>query len=210
VIWYILSIQYIKETRDIYSNLRDKLEGLWVANYDYSVAGMFVFPARPKAIFRFVLNQDNKLEMRFDPTDNVIFESVSENISQISLRHEEGNKYALMYFYSSQRKLRPEIAESIERDYPQQDVARVDVEAFGTLTFRDSLGKKEKITKMSGSWYDLNGQMRILGLLLRERAKADAIGALRNYKAKLSSFTDGQVVTAKMGDVIFERKDSLS
>jgi len=72
------------------------------------------------------------------------------------------------------------------------------------LTFEEHRGET-KITQMNGSWYDLNGQMRMLGLLMRERAKAEAMGNLRDYKAKLSSFAEGHNVSAKMGDVVFKR-----
>jgi hypothetical protein len=61
------------------------------------------------------------------------------------------------------------------------------------------------IKEMKGSWYDLNGQMRTLGLLMRERNKAGATGQLRDYRVKLSSFVDGHVASAKMGDVVFRR-----
>jgi hypothetical protein len=142
--------------------------------------------------------------MQFDPTENILFSDVDQNISQISLRHVESNKYILMYYYSGKRKLKDDIAASIEQDYANHDVARVDVETFGMLTFEVPLGE-DKITEMNGSWYDLNGQMRALGLLLRERAKADATGNLRDYRAKLSSFVDGHSVSAKMGDVVFKR-----
>jgi hypothetical protein len=94
--------------------LRVKLAGQWTAYYDFSIAGKFIFPTRPKAIFRFVINQDKKLEMEFDPTDSILFNDVDENISQISLRNIESNKYALMYYFNSKRKLKNDITESIE------------------------------------------------------------------------------------------------
>src|SRR5215469_14447952 len=101
VIWFILYIQYMREAEDIYSHLRERLQGSWTAYYDYTIAGKYIFPARPRANFRFKINQSKKLEMEFDPADNVLFSDVDQNVSQISLRHIEANKYSLMYFYSN-------------------------------------------------------------------------------------------------------------
>jgi hypothetical protein len=142
--------------------------------------------------------------MQFDASDNVIFSDVNENISQMSLRSMEGNKYALMYYYNSKRKLRENIKDCILEDYSNRDVGTMEVEAFGMVTFEERI-VESKIMEMKGSWYDLNGQMLTLGLLLREIMKADATGQLKDYKVKLSSFVDGHIVSAKMGDVAFKR-----
>jgi hypothetical protein len=204
VIWFILYIQYMKEAEDIYSRLREKIEGAWAAHYDFLISKTYIFPSRPLALFNFRINQDKKLEMEFDPSNNTLFNDVSSNVSQISLRHIGSNKYSLMYFYSNERRLRDEIAVCIEPDYPTHDVSRIDVEVFGMLFFEEP-PKNQKISSMTGSWYDLNGQMRTLGVLLQGRAKAEAAGRLGDYKVKLSSLVASHSVSAKMGDVDFKR-----
>lgn len=206
VLWFILYIQYMKEAEDVYSRLREKLKGKWTAYYDYTIAERYIFPNRQRANFEFTINQNRKLEMHFDPDDNLLFSDVDQNISQLSLRHVEANKYSLMYFFSNKRTLREEIAGSIEPDYPNHDVSKIEVEAFGILTFEEPPGD-QKIMQMTGSWYDLNGQMRTLGVLLRERGRAEANNALKDYKTKLSSLVEEHSVSAKMGDVEFRRND---
>jgi hypothetical protein len=104
VVWFILYIQYMKEAEDIYSHLREKLKGKWTAYYDYTIAGHFIFPTRPRSDFDFKINQNKKLEMAFDPEDNILFSNVNQNISQISLRHVDSNRYTLTYYISEKRK----------------------------------------------------------------------------------------------------------
>jgi hypothetical protein len=202
VIWYILYIQYVREAEDIYSYLRKKLEGRWQAEYDFAVLQNYIFSRRPVSNFDFVINASTKkLEMKFDPSYNKIFSSVGENVSQISLRNVEGNKYALMYYMRSERKLADEYVKCILPEYDNQpDIGLVEVEAVGMLDFTDVRG--EHIKEMRGAWYDLNGQMRTLGLFLREKMKVEEAGQI--YKAKLSSFVDGHIVSAKMGEIIFK------
>lgn len=204
VVWFILYIQYTKEAEDIYSHLRVKLAGSWTASYDYTIAGKYVFPARPKARFRFIINQNKKLEMEFEPADNMLFSDVDQNVSQISLRHIDANRYSLIYFFSNKRTLHESIVQSIEADFPNQEINKIDVEVFGMLTFEDPLGD-QKINELVGSWYDLNGQIRTLGVLMRERGRAEANNVLKDYRTKLSALVVEHSVSAKMGEVIFER-----
>jgi hypothetical protein len=91
-------------------------------------------------------------------------------------------------------------------DYPKHDVSTIDIEVFGILDFEEPVVGAE-IKEMKGSWYDLNGQMRTLGIFLREKTKAAvaANGAANDFKVKLSSLSEEHSVSAKMGDIEFKR-----
>jgi hypothetical protein len=204
VVWFILYIQYMKESEDIYSHLRQKLEGSWTAYYDYTIAGKYIFPTRPRALFKFEINKEKKLEMLFDPKDNILFSDVDQDVSQISLRHISSNKYSLMYFFHETRVIAENISDSIEPEYSNHNVREIDVEVFGVLNFEEPNGQ-QNVIEMSGCWYDLNGNMRTLGMLLRERARAEVNGALKEFKVKLSSLGDNHSVSAKMGEINFRR-----
>jgi hypothetical protein len=207
VIWFILYIQYTKEAEDVYSRLREKIVGTWVASFEYNVGGQKVFTQNtPTAIFEFTINMQRKLEMKFDPKDNILFNDTDQTINHISLRHIADNKYSMVYYYINKRTLKSDWSKYImtENGGPMRDVGKFEIEALGILTFEEPSGK-DGITTMSGSWYDLNGSMRQLGMLMREVTRAEAREELRTFQVKMSDFIEMQGTSALMGDVEFTR-----
>lgn len=204
VIWFIIYIQYIKESEDIYSRLREKLEGPWLAEYDYFVSGTYLYPTRPRALYKFTIGVDKKLQMEFDPKDNLLFYDVDQNFNVISLRNIQANKYSLVFYYKHQRRLQPKIAAHIDPEFPGHDTSNITVETFGILTFEEPKGSSP-ITHMNGEWFDLNGNLRTLGMLMKQSTEAAIIGRT-DFRAKLSSMVSGNLRTAKMGEVEFRRQ----
>lgn len=201
VTWFILYIGYKKEAEDIYSYLREKIKGNWIAEYDFVSGGKIVYPTRPKSRFEFIITPDKKIEMYFNPEDNTLFSDAEQNISVISLRNPSANKFTLIYYYNKNRSLTPEMLQWIEPEGGlTPDPSRIEIEVFGILNFEEP--NAGEIKKMSGSWYDLNGNMKILGNLLREKAISELNDT--NFKKKLSDFADVSG-SAKMGKVDFVR-----
>lgn len=205
IIWFILHIQYIREAEDIYSRLRTKIAGVWLAEYDWLIAGKYLFPNRPKAFFEFAINADRKLEMQFDPKDNILFSDVDQDLSQISLRHIQGNKYNLTYYYKNERKLRSEYKSNIEPDYLNHNVLAIDIEVFGILTFEEPKGTSP-VVLMKGEWFDLNGNMKVLGTLLNKKTEAELRQQASPFRAKLSTLVPEHLASARMGEVEFRRQ----
>ena len=199
VLWYILYIQYIKEAEDVYSRLREKLEGSWLSEYDYFVGGAYLFDQRPIALFKFVMNIEEKLEMEFDPKQNMLFSDANENLNVISIRHVQGNRYSLTLYYKQERRLRGEILKYIERETETADPAKLNVEVFSILSFEEPRGSA-RITQMRGEWFDLNGNLRALGLLMKKVKITDP-----NFRGKLSEFLLNNTGSARMGEVEFRR-----
>jgi len=117
------------------------------------------------------------------------------------LRHVEGNKYSLTYYYKNERTIKSGIVDHIEKELPHQDVSKIDIEVFGILKFEDT----DPITHMTGEWFDLNGSLKSLGVLMKEKTEEELKGNT-SYKKTLSSLMIERSVTANMGMIEFRRQ----
>jgi hypothetical protein len=203
VVWFILYIGSMKETEDIYSQIRHKIEGSWVVEYDYTVNGQKLFPAKPVGTLQFIVNSEKKLEIAFDLRDNRTFSDKSPNVKNISLCQGEGRKVFLSYYHKNERTLTEDIARHIEAEYADQDKTKLQTEVFGVVSFDDTAGD-QKILDMAGEWFDLNGNLKLLGLMYKGKFEADAGG--QPFETKLSALPLGRSLSAKMGTISFRRQ----
>jgi hypothetical protein len=104
-----------------------------------------------------LINPENlKLELVFEIRDNPIFRDADkQRIRDVGFRYNEEGGYTMLYYYTGQRIINANISESIISDGDPSEIA---IEIFGRVTFAKS-GAGEKVTSMSGHWYDLNGNI---------------------------------------------------
>jgi hypothetical protein len=118
-----------------------------------------------------LINPENlKLELVFEIRDNPIFRDADkQRIRDVGFRYNEEGGYTMLYYYTGQRIINANISESIISDGDPSEIA---IEIFGRVTFAKS-GAGEKVTSMSGHWYDLNGNISRLFALLDMKKVAE-------------------------------------
>jgi len=201
--WYILYLQYVREAEDVFSRLREKLLGGWVAEYDYILPGPQTIIAKQKTLFKITLNNDRKLQFVFDSHDDEIFADKDNIVSDIALRHIQSGKYKMIFHYAGERSLKSTISFYLDA-YPGQDAAILQVETIAILDFDDPPNPHQVVTSMTGEWYDLNGSLKRLGVLINRIDTARREN--KTFKTKLWEL-DPEVknIGAKMGTVAFSR-----
>jgi hypothetical protein len=204
LMWYILYLQYVREAEDVYSHLREKLLGNWIAEYDYSLSGPQNIVIKPKSLFKFSLNNDRKLQLVFDEQESLIFEDTDNVVSDIALRQIQGNKFALMFHYEGERRLKSNISSYLEPSSPNEEVAVLPVETMAILAFDEPSNSHGIVTTMSGEWFDLNGSLKRLSILITRIDSARREN--KTFTTKIWEL-DREVknIGAKMGSLSFTR-----
>jgi hypothetical protein len=206
LIWFLLYLQYNREAEDIYSRLREKLAGNWQIRYElYPDQNRYApYDKVPSVPCKIAVNEaTKKLEILFEIDDDPLFENGKQTIRTIALRHEADNRYSMSYYYKMSCGLNTNLSQHLLNEKGDGTRTDLEVEIFASLNFEDPLSKSE-VDRMSGEWFDLNGNLiRLFSLVseLKEHQKDDKI-----FKRKLSE----AVVTrdnfaASMGDIIFFR-----
>jgi hypothetical protein len=202
--WYILYLQYVREAEDIYSRLREKILGNWVAEYDYIIGDQVAMRARPRTLFTVTLSPDKKFQFSFDTHDHPLFDDRDNIVSDIALRYVQSNKYAMIFYFKGDRKLRSNIVAFLESDHPGDDPSVIEIETVSILSLEDTVDPRGKITKMEGEWFDLNGSLRRLGVLARKIDEAQ--NEKRTFKVKMwQCDPENDNLSAKMGQLVFSR-----
>lgn len=202
-IWFLLYVQYVREAEDVYSLLRDKIAGVWIATYDV-LDGEERLDVGPNSIgCQIRVRPDNrKLEMVFTVMSNRLYRDSEQIISAVALRHDSGNRYMLMYYYEGEREIDPEFSYHL-LDGDARRMTQVPIEIYGIVYF--DIADSKEIKMMSGSWYDLNGnviRMFAAYRTLNEQKRAGVEG----FKVKLSDVSIHQGnFSANMGHIRYHR-----
>lgn len=208
LIWFQLYVQYNREAEDIYSRLREKLVGTWQVRYDlYPEQNRHVFDQVPTGICEIAVNESTKkLEILFEIEKDPIFENGKQIIRTIALRHEAENRYSMSYYYKMVLGLNQIISQHLIMESNGAPQTELQIEIFATLSFEDA-GPKGQVGKISGEWFDLNGNIIRLFSLVSEMKEHE--GEDKLFKKKLSD----AVITrdnfaASMGEIGFSRRSS--
>jgi hypothetical protein len=174
--WFILYLLNSKDAADVYSEVRGYLEGAWVVSYQESrgpVSTSIVVPRRASPC-QISINPENlKLELVFKIANNPIFQDDErQRIRDVGFRYNEEGGYTMFYYYTGQRAIHSNIAESI---ISENDPSEIAVEIFGRVTFSKPKSG-EHVDTMSGNWYDLNGNISRLFALLDLKKVAEIKG----------------------------------
>jgi len=203
--WFILYLLNAKDATDIYSEVRELLKGFWVVTYQEShgpVSSSIVAPRRASPC-QILINPENlKLELVFQIKDNPVFrDSDVQRIRDVGFRYNEEGGYTMLYYYTGQRTINAHISESIISD---GDPNEISIEIFGRVTFAKP-GTDQKVTSMSGHWYDLNGNINRLFALLDMKKVAE----IKNVAFSPMRLSDVPIhpkyFDADMGTVDFSR-----
>lgn len=173
--WFILYLLNTKDNTDVYSEVREKLKGGWIVTFEANhgpTSNQAIVPQRVVAC-KIEINQVEKLEISFNITKNPMFEDdASSRIKDIGIRYGDDGGYVMFYYYKATRKLQTHIAKDILAENNNADRDQVEVEVFGRITF-DKPTDGGIIDKMTGHWYDLNGNTSRLYAFLDQRTIAE-------------------------------------
>lgn len=214
VIWFILYIQDRAENDDGFSSIRKKLIGMWIVDYGspYGINGDRRV-AKSAVGCSISINPDNrKLELKFRIKDNRIYtDDEAQIIKIISLRRDHEYFYNLFYYFKGVRTLQRDILDFIEPELGHHSGDTVEVEFLARVTFECPLNVN-KVARMEGEWYDLNGNISKLLALLAEidHAKEASGGQSSQLSRRPLSDIGVPAFSASMGSIIFSRDVSAS
>src|SRR5258708_8805 len=204
LIWFLLYVQYNREAEDIYSQLREKLVGVWQVKYELTPGqnGQSPWDPAPVIICKIAINPaTKKLEILFDLDQHPIFTGKTQVIQTISLSHLSENKYSMSYYYKETQDLTPAVSLHVLAEDGQNSRPDIAIEIFAALTFED-LSTTKEVKRISGEWFDLNGNLiRLFSLIseLKEHEKDDKI-----FRRKLSdAIIHRDNFAALMGEITF-------
>ena len=203
--WFILYLLTSKDAADVYSEVRELLKGAWVVTYQEShgpISTSIVVPKRTTPC-QISINPENlKLELVFEIKDNPIFrDEDKQRIRDVGFRYNEEGGYTMLYYYSGQRSINTNIASSI---VSEGDPSEITVEIFGRVTFSKP-GAGERVTVMSGHWYDLNGNISRLFALLDMKKISEIKGQTFDPMRLVDVPMHPKYFDADMGTVEFRR-----
>jgi len=109
----------------------------------------------------------------------------------------------MFYYYAADRKIKPHVSQLIARENGHM-MSSIEIEIFGHVDF-EKQPRKEVIKRMSGKWFDLNGNTSRLFALLDMKTVAD----VRNERFEPIHLCDvaihQQNFDADMGPIEFTR-----
>lgn len=158
--WFVLYILQMKSGVDVYDDVRRNLTGDWNVNYAPRVG-----PRSKSTIIgsrnvpcNIAMGGDKKLTMNFKIKGHPFFaDDQSQTIRDVAVRYNDDGGFTMMYYYKSDRELKEEASRFLKADTGAH-LSVIDIEVFGRLTFSKNAGQ-ERVTVISGNWYDLNGNM---------------------------------------------------
>jgi hypothetical protein len=205
VIWFILYIQTNQEAEDLYSFVRKKLTGTdWVVQYEASNG-----PSRPIKLGRpFIvacdvhINPSNKkLELVFTIPESNVWENNFQTITSVAIRYHVGNDYEMFHYYDVERNIHTEMAKYVTDLKVDRVIA---IEMFAIIKFKVVSGRTQ-VNRMSGEWFDLNGNATKVFALVDEVTTAAARGAPYTARALSDMNLTSENFSAKMGKITFRR-----
>jgi hypothetical protein len=117
--------------------------------------------------------------------------------------HLSESQYSMSYYYKETQDLTPAVSLHVLAEDGQNSRPDLAIEIFAALTFED-LSTSKEVKRISGEWFDLNGNLiRLFSLIseLREHEKDDRI-----FRKKLSDATINRAnFAAIMGEITFFR-----
>jgi hypothetical protein len=148
----------------------------------------------------YINDTTRKLEMRFIVTGDNIWADRDQVIDMISLRNSVQDEYSMIYYYKGKRRLTEKAASHIVPEATGSDSATVDVEVFASLDFQAKRGVP--IRRMKGRWFDLNGNIVRVLLLMEQADKQSGTPPFRSKLSEVSVPDTRQFMP--MGELFFE------
>jgi hypothetical protein len=175
LIWFVIYLQVNSERDDLYSRIRQKLEGrynvIYRATHHTVQVSRFQMPLQVQCDIR--INPENKkLELVFLVNNHPIYTDKNDVIEAVALRHDSGNKYELMYYLNEYRFLKPIVTDLLVDDTHFSMDKGMEVKIFGMLKFEAGLDRT-KVQDLSGEWFDLNGKVTQIFALTEEAMAAE-------------------------------------
>jgi hypothetical protein len=130
---------------------------------------------KAKTYCRIDINPEKKLFIKFEDEGGEFFKPGSPQIREVAIRYGEDAGYTMFYYCKMERQLSDLTANLIAPSYDGRRVSEIEIEFFGRVSFAKSRSE-ERITKMVGNWYDLNGNASRLITLLDSKRVADIKG----------------------------------
>jgi hypothetical protein len=207
MLWFFLYVQNIREAEDVYSIMRDKLKGGWNIQYEATNGpdskGLFDKPVIVPCAM--VVNPGNlKLEITIDVDENPVWEGGVQTITNVSLRHDIGNRYNMVYYFKGQRKLKERANRYLIPDNDYSPSKGIEIEIFSILTFEDRANEK-RVGLLEGEWYDLNGRITEVFALVDELKKEAAQRRESPIRKITDVVIDRRNFSARMGKISFKR-----
>ncbi|MCJ8143511.1 hypothetical protein MKI84_11355 [Ancylobacter sp. A5.8] len=169
VVWFIFYVTTNNDASDVYTEVRNLLEGDWIVEYEANhgpISNITIVDQRIVSCEISINPENLKLEMRFNITNNPIFSDKSgQIINDVAIRYDTSGEYIMFYYFKADRKILPHLAQHIVPEAEHHDPADLEVEIFGRVSFKKPAGRNT-ITDMQGEWFDLNGNTsRLLALI---------------------------------------------
>ncbi|TXN17269.1 hypothetical protein FV219_00530 [Methylobacterium sp. WL122] len=200
-IWTVTYILEQNDAEDLYTWVRKLMLGTWDVRYPVrrSSADEDLAEHDPRATCYIYINDyTKKLEMRFALNNDRIWADRSQIIGLISMKNIVQNEYAMTYYFKGTRKLTDQAACHISPEITGKDPSLVEVEIMGCLEFKASRGTQ--IESMNGHWFDLNGNVTRVYLLVQESDVSP-----KPYKKKLSEIEiPGEFAFCPRGKIFFD------
>jgi hypothetical protein len=165
----------LRAREDILTPLREKLRGVWEVRFqtwrfDHGPARLDylreVCTIGIEAVGR-------KLYLHFKITDSELFQNTEFDVTSLSIQYQTEPKQ-LMYFHDTQLVLRQPIVTS------DQTIDRI---SFPIVVILDFSVKNEQVTKMSGTWYDVDNMIYYIATRLPSVQKTEELKAALNSGA---------------------------
>jgi hypothetical protein len=207
MLWFFLYVQNIREAEDVYSRMREKLAGGWNILYQATNGpdGHGIFDQPLIVPCSIVINPGNlKLEISIDVAGNPVWEDGTQTITNVSLRHDIGNRYNMIYYYKGERKLRDRVDKHLTPDQNYTPTKGIEIEIVAILEFEEKMNENH-VTFLKGQWYDLNGRVTQIFALIDELEKEAAQGKESPRRRIFEVPIGAENFSARMGDVSFKR-----
>ncbi|QAU46230.1 hypothetical protein [Bradyrhizobium guangzhouense] len=203
--WFILYLLNSKDAADVYSEVRELLKGGWLVSYRANigpVSQVVTVPERQTQC-QIVINPDNmKLELAFKLKNNPLFrDDEKQQIRDVGFRYNEDGGYTMFYYFTGQRTINSDIAESLVTDGSTDEIP---IEIFGRVTFAKP-SRGQLVNEMAGRWYDLNGNICRLFALLDMKKVAEIKQEPFERVRLLDVPIHKKYFDADMGEVTFSR-----
>lgn len=204
-VWFILYVTGTNDANDVYSEVRENLQGLWLVTYQAKRGAELETTTPIHAVgCKIEINALKKLELVFNISSNPIFVNDDSRIRDVAIRYSENGGYTMFYYYKVSRQLHAPIARHLLPEDDSPNIGQVELEIFGHLRF-DKPAPDETVKKITGRWYDLNGNSSRLITFVEQTQSADAKGEAFTpiQLSKVSIGTNS--LDADMGTVEFSR-----
>lgn len=205
--WFIISLLNSDMGKDVYSEVRERIEGSWVVTYSETHGPVSTRPVMMRRTTKCTIsiNPEQKLEMGFSIEGHPLFkDNTRQGIKDVAIRYGENGDYVMMYYYTTKLQTKSDVSTYVLPEDGRPRTDEIELEVFGHVTFERPRGR-DKVTQMSGNWFDLNGNISRIVALLDQKQVAEIRGEpFKPMKLSQVPIHD-KYFDADMGSVEFSR-----